>query len=48
MELKNGKKIEFDLEEFVPLLLSNKQEGFRLIGERYSIQTISTTKVVFF
>ena len=34
MEL-NGKKIEFDLEEFVPLLLSNKQEGFRLIGERF-------------
>ena len=33
MEL-TGKKIEFDLEEFVPLLLSNKQEGFRLIGER--------------
>ena len=30
-----GKKIEFDLEEFVPLLLSNKQEGFRLIGERF-------------
>lgn len=35
MELKNGKKIEFDLEEFVPLLLSNKQEGFRLIAERF-------------
>lgn len=35
MELKNGKKIEFDLEEFIPLLLSNKQEGFRLIGERF-------------
>jgi transposase-like protein len=35
MELKNGKKIEFDLEEFVPLLLSNKQEGFHLIGERF-------------
>ena len=35
MELKNGKKIEFDLEEFVPLLLSNKQEGFRVIGERF-------------
>ena len=34
MEL-NGKKIEFDLEEFVPLLLSDKQEGFRLIGERF-------------
>jgi len=35
MELKDGKKIEFDLEEFVPLLLSNKQEGFRLIGKRF-------------
>jgi len=34
MELR-GKKIEFDLEEFVPLLLSNKQEGFRLIAERF-------------
>ncbi len=34
MEL-TGKKIEFDLEEFIPLLLSNKQEGFRLIGERF-------------
>jgi len=34
MELK-GKKIEFDLEEFVPLLLSDKQEGFRKIGERF-------------
>jgi len=34
MELQ-GKKIEFHLEEFVPLLLSNKQEGFRLIGERF-------------
>jgi transposase-like protein len=34
MELQ-GKKIEFDLEEFVPLLLSNKQEGFRLIGEKF-------------
>lgn len=34
MEL-NGKKIEFDLEEFVPLLLSDKQEGFRKIGERF-------------
>ncbi len=32
MEFK-GNKIEFDLEEFVPLLLSDKQEGFRLIGE---------------
>jgi len=31
----NGKKIEFDLEEFVPLLLSNKQEGFRQIGEKF-------------
>jgi len=34
MEL-HGKKIEFDLEEFVPLLLKNKQEGFRLIGEKF-------------
>jgi len=34
MEL-HGKKIEFNLEEFVPLLLKNKQEGFRLIGERF-------------
>ena len=34
MELK-GKKSEFDLEEFVPLLLSDKQEGFRKIGERF-------------
>ena len=34
MELQ-GKKIAFDLEEFVPLLLSNKQEGFRVIGERF-------------
>jgi len=34
MELK-GMKIEFDLEEFVPLLLKDKQEGFRLIGERF-------------
>ncbi len=34
MELQ-GKKIEFDLEEFIPLLLSNKQEGFRVIGERF-------------
>ena len=33
LELK-GKKIEFDLEEFVPLLLSNKQEGFRKIGKQ--------------
>ncbi len=30
MELQ-GKKIEFDLEEFVPLLLSNKQDGYREI-----------------
>lgn len=34
MDLK-GMKIEFDLEEFVPLLLKNKQEGFWLIGERF-------------
>ena len=30
-----GNKIEFDLEEFVPLLLNDKQEGFRRIGERF-------------
>jgi transposase-like protein len=34
MELK-GKKIEFDLEEFLPLLLSDKQEGFRRIAEQF-------------
>jgi len=34
MELR-GNKIEFDLEEFMPLLISNKQEGFRLIGEKF-------------
>ncbi len=34
MELR-GKKIEFDLEEFVPLLLSDKQEAFRLIAEKF-------------
>ena len=34
MEL-NGKKMEFDLEEFAPLLLKDKQEGFRLIRERF-------------
>ena len=34
MELK-GKRIEFDLEELVPLLLSDKQEGFRRIAEQF-------------
>lgn len=34
MDLK-GKKIEFDLEEFIPLLLSDKQEAFRLIAEKF-------------
>jgi putative transposase len=33
MEL-NGNKIEFDLEELMPLLLQDKQEGFRKIGEK--------------
>ncbi|MGD9969925.1 MAG: IS256 family transposase [Sulfuricurvum sp.] len=34
MELR-GKKIEFELEEFIPLLLSDKQEAFRLIAEKF-------------
>lgn len=34
MNLK-GKKIEFELEEFIPLLLSDKQEAFRLIAEKF-------------
>lgn len=34
MDLK-GKKIEFELEEFIPLLLSDKQEAFRLIAEKF-------------
>lgn len=33
MELK-GKKLELDLEELMPLLIANKQEGFRHIGEK--------------
>lgn len=33
MELK-GNKIEFDLDELTPLLIGNKQEGFRQTGER--------------
>ena len=33
MEL-NKNKIEFDLEELMPLLLQDKQEGFRKIGEK--------------
>jgi len=33
MELK-GKKLEFDLEELMPLLMMNKQEAFCYIGER--------------
>ena len=33
MELKEN-KIEFDLEELAPLLIANKAEGFRQIGEK--------------
>jgi transposase-like protein len=33
MELKEN-KIEFDLEELAPLLIANKTEGFRQIGEK--------------
>ncbi len=33
MELK-GKKLELDLEELMPLLVGNKQEAFRQIGEK--------------
>jgi len=33
MEL-HGNKIEFDLEELMPLLLQDKQDGFRKIGEK--------------
>jgi len=29
-----GNKIEFDLEELTPLLIGDKQEGFRQIGEK--------------
>lgn len=28
-------KIEFDMNEFAPLLLQDKQEGFRRIGEMF-------------
>ena len=34
MKVENG-KIEFDLNELAPLLLKNKQEGFRIIGEQF-------------
>ena len=34
MELNGNNKIEFDLEELMPLLLQDKQEGFRKIGEK--------------
>lgn len=33
MEFK-GKKLEIDLEEIFPLLLSDKKEGFRRVGEQ--------------
>lgn len=33
MELKEN-KIEFDLQELVPLLIADKTEGFREIGEK--------------
>lgn len=33
MEFK-GKKLELDLEELMPLLVGNKQEAFRQIGEK--------------
>ena len=33
MELKEN-KIEFDLQELAPLLIANKTEGFRQIGEK--------------
>jgi transposase-like protein len=33
MELR-GNKIELDMEELAPLLLRDKQEGFRLVGEK--------------
>jgi len=41
MRIEND-KIEFDMSEFAPLLLENKQEGFRRIGEMFL--NISTTK----
>ncbi len=34
MKVENG-KIEFDLNELAPLLLENKQEGFKIIGEKF-------------
>lgn len=34
MEVKENNKVEFDLEELAPLLLANKTEGFRQIGEK--------------
>ncbi|HHD79886.1 MAG TPA: IS256 family transposase, partial [Epsilonproteobacteria bacterium] len=33
MEVKEN-KIEFDIEELAPLLIANKTEGFRQIGEK--------------
>jgi len=34
MEL-NGNKVELDIDELMPLVLQNKQEAFRLIGEKF-------------
>jgi len=34
MKIEN-EKIEFDMNEFAPLLLQDKQEGFRRIGEMF-------------
>jgi len=34
MKIEND-KIEFDMNEFAPLLLQDKQEGFRRIGEMF-------------
>ena len=34
MEWKENNKIEFDLQELAPLLIANKTEGFRQIGEK--------------
>lgn len=34
MEAKENNKVEFDLEELAPLLIANKTEGFRQIGEK--------------
>ncbi len=33
MEIK-GNKIEVDLQEFMPMVLQNKQEAFKLLGEK--------------